>query len=65
MIKNKYVAFVLFVIFTLAFWNLSDYLYTAFITKEAYHFTVGSDCALPVVVALVVGYLIFLRRNSD
>lgn len=35
MIKNKYVAFVLFVIAFLAFWNLADYLYTTFITNGA------------------------------
>ena len=33
MVKNKYVAFALFVIVFLAFWNLADYLYTTFITN--------------------------------
>ena len=61
MIKNKYVAFVLFVIAFLAFWNL----YTTFITNGAYHFAAGSDGALPVGIALVSGYLLFVRKNSD
>lgn len=65
MIKNKYAAFVLFIIAFLAIWNLLDYLYTAFITGGAYHFAVGSDGAIPVVVAIVVGYLLFVRKNSD
>ena len=65
MVKNKYVAFVLFVIAFLAFWNLADYLYTTFITNGAYHFAAGSDGALPVGIALVSGYLLFVRKNSD
>lgn len=65
MIKNKYVAFVLFVIAFLAFWNLADYLYTTFITNGAYHFAAGSDGTLPVGIALVSGYLLFVRKNSD
>ena len=65
MVKNKFVAFVLFVIVFLACWNLVDYLYTTFITKEAYHFAVGTDGVLPVVVAMVSGYLFIVRKNSD
>lgn len=65
MIKNKYVAFVLFVIVFMAFWNLADYLYTTFITSGAYHFTAGADGALPAVIAVVSGYLLFVRNNSD
>ena len=65
MVKNKYVAFVLFVIVFLAFWNLADYLYTTLIQSGAYRFTVGADGALPVVIAIVSGYLLFIRRNSD
>ena len=56
MIKNKYVAFVLFVIVFMAFWNLADYLYTTFITNGAYHFTAGADGALPLALAIVSGY---------
>ena len=63
MIKNKYVAFVLFVIVFMAFWNLADYLYTTFITNGAYHFTAGADGALPLALAIVSGYLLE-KRNS-
>jgi len=65
MIKNKYVAFVLFVVVFLAFWNLADYLYTTFITSGTYHFAAGTDGALPVGIAIVSGYLLFVRKNSD
>ena len=65
MVKNKYVVLVLFVIAFLAFWNLADYLYTTFITSGAYHFAAGTDGALPVVVATVTGYLLFVREKTD
>ncbi len=65
MIKNKYVAFVLYLIVFLAFWNLLDYLYTTVLTKGAYQFAAASDGALPVILAAVSGYLFFLRKNSD
>ena len=65
MVKNKYAAFVLFVIAFLALWNLADYLYTTLITSGTYHFAVGTDGAVPAVIAIVSGYLLFLRKNSD
>ena len=65
MIKNKYVAFVLFVIAVLAIWNLLDYLYSTFITGSSYQFAAGIDMGLPVVVAAGVGYFLILKRNSD
>ena len=65
MVKNKYAAFVLFVIAFLALWNLADYLYTTFITSGTYHFAVGTDGAVTAVIAIVSGYLCFLRKNSD
>ena len=65
MIKNKYAAFVLFVAAFLALWNLADYLYTTFITNGTYHFAAVTDGAIPAVVAIVLGYLLFVRKNSD
>ena len=65
MIKNKYAAFVLFFIAFLGLWNLVDYLYTTFITKGTYHFAAGTDLVIPVIVAIVSGYFLFLRKNSD
>jgi len=65
MIKNRYAAFVLFIIAVLAFWNLLDYLYSTFIIGSSYQFAVGSDIGLPVGAAAVVGYILFLRKKSD
>ena len=65
MIMNKYAAFILFIIAFMALWNLVDYLYSTFITGSSYQFTAVSDMGLPVVVAVVVGYILFLRKKSD
>ena len=65
MVKNKYVAFVLYVIAFLALWNLADYLYTTFIARGTYQFALGTDGAIPAAVAIISGYLLFLRKNSD
>ena len=65
MVRNKYASFVLFVIAFLALWNLADYLYTTLITSGTYHFAVETDGAVPAVIAIVSGYLLFLRKNSD
>ncbi len=65
MIMNKYAAFIQFIIAFMALWNLVDYLYSTFITGSSYQFTAVSDMGLPVVVAVVVGYILFLRKKSD
>ena len=65
MIKNKYVVFTLFIIAVLAVWNLLDYLYSTLITGGSYHFAAGTDMGLPVVAAVVVGYILFFRKKSD
>lgn len=61
---NKYFGFGLFVVLFLAFWNLLDFLYSTVITGNGYQFGAGADLGLPLVVAIVVGVLLFLR-NGD
>ena len=63
MIKNKYVAFGLFVVLFFALWHLLDFLYNTFITKIGYQFSPIIDLAVPLVVAVTVGYLLFLRKK--
>ena len=65
MVKNKYVAFVLFVIIFMAFWNLADFLFTTFITSGEYHFAAGTDGVIPAAVAVASGYFLFVRNNSN
>ena len=64
MIKNRYAVFILFVVLVLVFWNVLDYLYASFITRSAYHFTAGGDLLIPLVVGLVMGYDLFLRKRK-
>ncbi len=64
MIKNRISAFCIFVVFFLLFWNVLDYLFTTFFTRGIYIFGAGSDFVLPVVVAIVLGYLFFSEIKS-
>lgn len=63
MIRNKYAAFILYVVFFMAFWNLLDCLYTTFITGGVYQFAARKDLFTPAAVSLCSGYLLFLRRD--
>lgn len=62
MIKNKVVAFILFLVLFLVFWNMLDLLYCAVITRSSYHFSGLGDLGLPALVAAVCGYLLILRK---
>ena len=61
--KNKYIAYGLFLILFTAFWNLLDFLYATLITHSGYRFGAGTDLFIPLVVAGVSGYLLFLRKK--
>lgn len=61
--KDKYIAYGLFFILFTAFWNLLDFLYATLITHSGYRFGVGTDLFIPLVVAGVSGYLLFLRKK--
>jgi len=61
--KNKYIAYGLFLIIFTAFWNLLDFLYATVITHSGYRFGAGTDLLIPLVVAGVSGYLLFLRKK--
>ena len=65
MIKNKYVTFGLFVALFFAIWQLLDFLYNTFITKIGYQFSPIIDLTVPLVVAITIGYLLFLRKKKS
>ena len=65
MIKNKKLAFGLFVVLFMAFWNLLDFIWTAVISGSSYHFSSGTDLAIPLILAIVTGYILFLRDKSN
>lgn len=63
MIKNKYVAFGLFVVLFLAFWHLFDFLFNTFVTGKGYQFSPIIDLAVPLATAIAVGCLLFIRKK--
>lgn len=65
MIKNKNVAYMLFVVLFVVCWNILDLIYSAVITKTAYQFQSASDLGAPLIMALMIGYLLFLRKNTE
>ena len=65
MIKNKKLAFVLFVVLFLMAWNMLDYLYSVALTRSAFRFSSGTDLLLPLIISVVTGALLFLREKKD
>ena len=63
MVKDKKTAFVIFVVVFMALWNLLDFLYNTVITKIGYQFKTTTDLMIPLGLALVLGYLQFLRNE--
>lgn len=63
MVKNKTLAFVLFVALFLIIWNLLDFLYSVIFTGNGYGFAAGGDLFIPLVVGVASGYLLFLRKK--
>ena len=64
MIKNKYVAFCIFLVLSFALWQLLHFLYTTFITRSGYQFSPIIDLVVPLAVAITVGWLLFLRNKK-
>ena len=63
MVKDKKTAFVIFVVIFMALWNLLDFLYSTLITKSGYQFKSTTDLMVPLGLALVLGYLQFMRNE--
>lgn len=63
MIKNKAVAFIVFIIVFFAVWNLCDFLFTTFINNSVFNFTVLGNAIVPTVVAVVVGFITVFRKK--
>ena len=65
MIKNRAVAFAIFVVVFMAFWNLLEFLWCTFLTHEPYRFEPLRSLAVPAVSALIVHFgLLFLHRRG-
>jgi hypothetical protein len=48
----------------IGFFNLFDFIYSEFITKSGYRFTVTADIGFPALVAAIIGYLLFVRKKD-
>ena len=60
MIKNKYVALILFMFCFVAFWNLARWLWATLVTKTIWAPALGYDVIRPGVVSLIVGYVLII-----
>lgn len=61
---NKTTAFIVFMAAFTILWNVLDFLYAALLSGDRYQFAAESDLAAPIVIAAVIGYVLFLR-NTD
>ncbi|MDO5439269.1 MAG: hypothetical protein Q4F09_04515 [Erysipelotrichaceae bacterium] len=59
MIRNKYLAFALFVLFYTIFWNLMLWVFN----QSTFAFTVPGNVIVPLATAIVLGYLFYLRKK--
>ena len=64
LIKNKYLAFGLFVALFLVLWHLLDCLFNTFITGKGYQFSPIIDLVVPLAVSVTVGCILFLRKKK-
>ena len=59
MVKNKYVQFCLFIAFVIVSWNLIQFIFN----REAYQFGLSTNMIMPLTVAIVMGYMVFIREK--
>ena len=65
MIKNKTVAFVLFVVVFLLVWNVLNYIYGSYISGSGYQFEASKGIGMPSIISIMIGYLLFLRKKDQ
>ena len=64
MIRNRYLAYALYVATFVVFWNLLDYLLGTFLIGSGYRFTVARELVEPLVVGALIGYFAYLRGKK-
>ena len=64
MIKNKYVAFGLFIAIFFTVWHLLNFLFNTFITGKGYQFSPVIDLVIPIAVSIALGCVLFLRKKN-
>ena len=57
MIRNKYVACALYVVLTIVFYNVLDFVHKTFIAGGGYQFTLSMDLITPVLIGVCLYFL--------
>lgn len=65
MIKDRKTAFTFYVILFVVIWNFADILWKVMAEQSGYTISTGFDIVTPLVIALVTGYMFFLRNGAD
>ena len=52
--KKKSMQIVVYVICFILFWNLLDFLYSIFITRTPYRFSMTNDMLLPLSIMVII-----------
>ena len=63
MIENKNKAFVIFVAAFLLIRNLLNFMLTMLIDRSAYRFDPFNDLMMPMMLAMVLGYIFIYRKK--
>ena len=61
--ENRNKAFVIFVGAFLAIRNLLSFVFTMLIDRSAYRFDVFNDLIMPMMLAMVLGYIFIYRKK--
>ncbi len=61
---RKIILFAVLAIFCVAFWNALHFIYTVWISGDAYSFSLFKDVCLPAVIGVTVGMLTNARQGG-
>ncbi|MBR3227032.1 MAG: hypothetical protein IKF68_00640 [Erysipelotrichaceae bacterium] len=60
MIKNKYIAYGIYIVCFVIFWNLLEFLFNT----SGFRFNWTTDIVVPCAAAMTSGHLLFLRNRD-
>lgn len=63
--KKNILLFILYIILVVSFTNLMEIAYYSFIANQHYNFEIITGLAIPLVVALVSGFLLFFTGKNN
>ena len=62
---RKVAAFILYLTLFVAFWNAIDWLFTAFVTRSSYQFSVQDGLIFPLIMGTVLEVVPYLRKKKQ